>query len=357
MSSKRFRLMKRLVHFNDNTQITGTIDQFFKVRPMFSHLNAVFRSKTTLEAHGVPLTPEQTAMGVTSQIVSVLASTMSSSTTTAIFADNFFTSLEIVRYLKDKNCRYTGTARDNRIGKPPLKIIKEMENKAVPRGTYDYVTSDDGILALRWKDNRIVTLLSTDMGAEPISSVYRYCSETKRKEQVSCPAVIKSYNANMGGIDKSDMLVHLYRTPMKSKRWYMRMFAYSVDISLTNAWVFYRRDCKAIGFLDGLYSGKLAARGHSHRIPEGAQHLKAASALLFAIPTPVRGHRSTNPAIHVRFDMSLFHAPVYTNRQTCKYCSRKGNIMRSNVVCRVCKVHLCLNAGRNCFLKYHEAVA
>ncbi|CAM4328207.1 unnamed protein product [Leuciscus chuanchicus] len=76
-----------------------------------------------------------------------------------------------------------------------------------------------------------------------------------------------------------------------------------------------------------------------------------------AIPTPVRGHRSTNPAIHVRFDMSLFHAPVYTNRQTCKYCSRKGNIMRSNVVCRVCKVHLCLNAGRNCFLKYHEAVA
>ncbi|CAM4721466.1 unnamed protein product [Leuciscus chuanchicus] len=69
-----------------------------------------------------------------------------------------------------------------------------------------------------------------------------------------------------------------------------------------------------------------------------------------AIPTPVRGHRSTNPAIHVRFDMSLFHAPVYTNRQTCKYCSRKGNIMRSNVVCRVCKVHLCLNAGRNCFL-------
>ena len=39
-------------------------------------------------------------MGASSQIVSVLASTMSSPTTTAIFADNFFTSLELVRYLR-----------------------------------------------------------------------------------------------------------------------------------------------------------------------------------------------------------------------------------------------------------------
>ncbi|KAG7268284.1 hypothetical protein CRUP_036732 [Coryphaenoides rupestris] len=119
-------------------------------------------------------------MGDTSQIVSVLASTMSSSTTTA---DNFFTSLEIVWYLKDKNCRYTGTARDNRIGNPPLKSIKEMGKKAVPCGKCDYVTSDDGILALRWKDNKIVTLLSTDRGMEPMSSVHRYCSDTKRKDE------------------------------------------------------------------------------------------------------------------------------------------------------------------------------
>jgi len=94
---------------------------------------------------------------------------MSSSTTTAIFADNFFTSLELVWYLKDKNFRYTGTARDNIIGKPPLKSIKEMEKKAVPLGIHDYhVTSDDGILALRWKDNMDVTLLS-DMGKAHLS--------------------------------------------------------------------------------------------------------------------------------------------------------------------------------------------
>ncbi|KAL7401618.1 hypothetical protein ABVT39_002119 [Epinephelus coioides] len=110
-----------------------------------------------------------------------------------------------------------------------------------------HVTSDDGILAIRWKDNKTVTLLSTDMRVEPMSSVIRYCNETKMKEPVSCPAVIRSYNANTGGIDKSDMMVHLYRTPMKSKRWYLRLFANIIDVSLTNAWVVYRWDCKALG--------------------------------------------------------------------------------------------------------------
>ncbi len=193
-----------------------------------------------LKAHGVPMMSEQQAMGVTSHIVSVLASTMSSSTTTTIFADNFFTSL---RYLKDKDCVHTGTDRDTKIGNPPLKSIKEMEKKDVPRGVHDYVTSDDGILVLRWKDNRVVTLLSTDMGWSP----YPQSTGTAvRKELVSCPTVIKSYNANMGGIDKSDMLVHLYRTPMKSKRWYMRMFAYAIDVHLTNAWIMYRQNIKAL---------------------------------------------------------------------------------------------------------------
>lgn len=56
----------------------------------------------------------------------------------------------------------------------------------------------------------------------------------------------KSSEATIGDINKSDILVHLYKTPMKSKRWYLRLFAYVVDISLTNAWILYCRDCKAL---------------------------------------------------------------------------------------------------------------
>ena len=37
--------------------------------------------------------------------------------------------------------------------------------------------------------------------------------------QVPCPDVIKEYNSAMGGVDLVDMLIALYRAPMKTKRW------------------------------------------------------------------------------------------------------------------------------------------
>ena len=284
---------------------------------------------------------------------------MSSSSPKTIFADNYFSGLEIVRYLKSKNCRYTGKA--------PLRPIKEMEKKSVPRGTCDYTTSDDGILIVRWKDNKVVTLMSTDMGLEPSSTVYRYCSDTKRKEQVSCPYLIKSYNANMGGIDKSDMLVHLYRTPLGAKRWYMRLFAYAIDVSLTNAWIMYRRDSKVLGVKDGLslknfriqvFKTASSSKSMTSRPRRSSAPLPGCSSTSADIPKPIPGHRGHVPHYSVRFDVSLFHVPVdSSSRQTCKQCSRKWNIMRSNLVCSVCQLHLCLNAERNFLVKYHEAVA
>lgn len=103
---------------------------------------------------------EQQAMGVTSQI-SVLARTILIHHQSHLWRQ--LLHQPGVQYLKDKNCTYTGADRDNRIGKPPLKSIKDMEKKAFYRGMHDYVSSDDGILALRWKDNKVVTPLSTDL--------------------------------------------------------------------------------------------------------------------------------------------------------------------------------------------------
>lgn len=425
MSSKRFRLLRRTIHFNDNSLIHGTVDRFYKIRPIFNFLNRAFQCETqtpkqsidevmvgykgktagnlrqyiknkpdkwgfklfsrasedgfihdmvlyqgltTLQSHGVTLTPEQEALGATSQIVSTLAKTMTCSSPTAIFADNFFTSLEIVRYLQTTHgCRYTGTARENRIGNPPLKPVKDLDKKAVPRGTFDYTTTDDGIIALRWKDNKVVTMLSNDLGANPISKCLRYSKDTKQKEEVECPNVIKSYNANMGGIDKSDMLVHLYRTPMKSKRWYMRLFAYCLDLSVTNAWLSYRRDCKSLGETKGLCLKDFRielfhfARNTKPLITRRHRSLTGSPGNSPSpqptLPKPIRGQRSAVPERSVRFDSTLMHLPDYLTRQTCKQCSRKGHIIRSNVVCQVCKVHLCLNADRNCFVAYHQVVA
>ena len=52
--------------------------------------------------------------------------------------------------------------------------------KSTPRGTYDYM-STEGILALRWKDNRIVTILSSDEGLKPVQEIKRYDRQVKKE--------------------------------------------------------------------------------------------------------------------------------------------------------------------------------
>ena len=47
----------------------------------------------------------------------------------------------------------------------------------------------------------------------------------------------------MGGVDLCDMLISLYRTNIKTKRWYIKILFHCADISKVNAWNLYRRHC------------------------------------------------------------------------------------------------------------------
>ena len=121
-----------------------------------------------------------------------------------------------MRVLKGKfGFRYTGTARENRIGKPPLMTTEMMNKKSITKSSIEYCSNDEGILIAKWKDNKVVTLITNDKGIEPISKIQRYDKETNKKVLVDCPEVIKNYNSHMGGIDKNDMLIKFYKTPMK----------------------------------------------------------------------------------------------------------------------------------------------
>lgn len=47
----------------------------------------------------------------------------------------------------------------------------------------------------------------------------------------------------MGGINPTDMLVHLQKMPMKARCWYLLLFGYIIVVSIANAWLIYKRDC------------------------------------------------------------------------------------------------------------------
>nr|XP_053647228.1 piggyBac transposable element-derived protein 2-like isoform X4 [Cherax quadricarinatus] len=427
MGSKRFRLLRRTIHFNDNTQKKDN-DRFHKIRPLYTALTnaclkvpatpkqsvdevvVAFKGKTagnlrqyiktkpdkwgfklfcrasedgfihdilmyqgtpTFDSHPIKLPQEETKLPISSKIVLVLATTVNQRNTSAIYADNFFSSLPLVKVLRDKyNCRYTGTIHDNRCGKPNLVPVKQMEKNNVPRGTSDFQTND-GILVVRWKDNKVVTLVTNDQGVNPVCVVERYNKGTKTKTQVHCPAVIKNYNAHMGGINKSNMLVHLHKTPMKSKRWYMQLFAYVLDLAVVNAWLLYCRDCKSLGTKCmplKIFRNEISITARSKGQKFGRSSIRTTTRAstsnsnggsndlpTLQLPVAMQYQRAARPDDSVRFDITLGHWPVLGKVRTCKYCSNKNNYTTSSFYCSVCKVNLCIKKDKNCFIHFHSS--
>ena len=45
-----------------------------------------------------------------------------------------------------------------------------------------------------------------------------------------CKVQLKNYSKHMGGVDLGDMMISLYRTPFKAKRYYLRIFAHMLDL-------------------------------------------------------------------------------------------------------------------------------
>ena len=119
-----------------------------------------------------------------------------------IYADNYFTSHALVKFLRDNyQCLFTGAARENRICKPHLKETSEMNKQSTKRGDIDF-QSLDWILALKWINNKVITISSSGTGVEPMSPVSRYDKHSKSEKDVFCPNVIKCYNSNMGELIK-----------------------------------------------------------------------------------------------------------------------------------------------------------
>ncbi|CAG5000412.1 unnamed protein product [Parnassius apollo] len=106
----------------------------------------------------------------------------------SVFCDNFFTGLPLITAMKEKNILVTGTVRSNRTDKCPLKYEKLCKKEQ--RGYHDSrLDLNSGICAVRWNDNSVVTLLSSEYGVEPIRTARRYSAAQKQRVNVPQPTM------------------------------------------------------------------------------------------------------------------------------------------------------------------------
>lgn len=102
---------------------------------------------------------------------------------------SIFIPLHHWNYLEKRDIHSVGTVQQNRIPNSKLPDKKEFMRKSIPRGSFEERVSTDGVemACVAWKDNKVVTLLSTYVGALPVTKVQRYDKAKKTKNLNNLP--------------------------------------------------------------------------------------------------------------------------------------------------------------------------
>ena len=119
-----------------------------------------------------------------------------------IFTDNFYSSPALFRDLTEKGFGGVGTARKDR-REIPLSIRDARLRKGETVSS-----SDDGILAMKWRDKRDVTMLSTYHYDNMVTKSRRSRAAEGGVEDTEKPQVVEDYNQHMGGVDQSEQTLY-----------------------------------------------------------------------------------------------------------------------------------------------------
>ena len=158
--------------------------------------------------------------------------------------DNWYSSFEVIKYLKDHKTEHVGTIKTNRKGLPTDRLFKQsdMNKAATPRGSYRCFKKTIGnqtYYVTDWLDNKPVHMVSTYL--PKLGKVERTVkvNGTWRTVTVTRPTVIRDYNYSMGGTDRMDQRNSYYLTTTKSKKWTSRIHTSILSCALCNSRILY----------------------------------------------------------------------------------------------------------------------
>lgn len=246
-----------------------------------------------------------------------------------LYTDNWYTSPILSQYLLKKKTTLTGTVKKNRRGMPPLK------NKLSAGGVQSSHTKN--IMVLKWLDRREVFMLSTLYDDKLADS-----GKVDRKGvMIKKPNCVVNYNACMGSIDKTDMLLSSVECVRKTLKWYKKIFFHLIDLCILNAFSTYKT-----------VTGKVMSLANFQ--------LELIRQLLekYSSPTKSPNSRGRPTSKDQPFRLTGRHFPSdvpttntgKANRRRCAVCIKKNKRTDTRYMCSDCDVGLCVTP---CFGIYH----
>lgn len=104
-----------------------------------------------------------------------------------------------------------------------------------PRGDCQIV-QHNGVVAKLWRDNRVVTLLSTNTQPHEEETVQRKQQDGSRIT-VCCPSAVAKYQQFMGGVDSNNQHRQYYAVPTKCHKFYRYIFWFLFEVAVTNSYI------------------------------------------------------------------------------------------------------------------------
>lgn len=146
-----------------------------------------------------------------------------------LYVDNFYTSPTLAVDLFDLRTHLTGTLDKTRIGVPEevFTMLEMLSATGTCRGDGFYVR-DKSVVYCAWKDTKCIAMLSTEHPGHSVCTVKRNTKDSTGryvKKDVPIPSPVFFYNKHMGGVDKSDQLIHYYNVLRQTKKYWKTLFS------------------------------------------------------------------------------------------------------------------------------------
>lgn len=140
-----------------------------------------------------------------------------------ITTDNFFTTLNLAKYLLEHKTTLVGTVRKNK------KFLPEelVTSKGDAGQSKFYFSGKFTLVKYNGKKNKSVNLLSSQHHDKAIDA------------STGKPEIIHYYNSTKGGVDTLDQLIRHYSVKRATRRWPVALFYNIIDTAAYNAFVLY----------------------------------------------------------------------------------------------------------------------
>lgn len=110
-------------------------------------------------------------------------------------------------------------------------LPKFKDDKLFKQGDYDWRIDQFSTSIIKWKDKRMVSLLSNFHDPRDTENVQRRTKDGTASI-IPCPKVLKDYNQNMNCVDKLDQNKKSCQIDRKSHKWWHRIFFIFLTLQL-----------------------------------------------------------------------------------------------------------------------------